>query len=368
MFQLIIRNRFHLTRLCSSPHAMPGSGTRRGLARRLIAACVGFPLIGSVSFAAADVSGQAQSIPAVQTDEELGALLLKVERQISAGHTFLPADDSALNTWPRVVRRALPASPEARGALSDFVSRVRNRAVDEKATGRTDVSIDFTLFEDLATTLLVSAGVTPASSSNSQATTAQPVPEDPIARVPVAEAASAVDRNNIASFDASRPRSTNRPDRTETSPGPAQPQIRDTAAPNASRPIGVADMSARHPEEAAGETAVAIAIPAARQATSAVTAQEQSIAVMYARRGDEMLAIKDISAARKFYEYAANARGARAATALAETYDPAFLIKLGAVGVRPDPALAATWYRRAAALGDPDAEARLYTLSTQTSK
>jgi TPR repeat protein len=89
---------------------------------------------------------------------------------------------------------------------------------------------------------------------------------------------------------------------------------------------------------------------------------------MYARRGDEMLAIKDISAARKFYEYAANSRGARAATALAETYDPAFLIKLGAVGVRPDPALAATWYRRAAALGDPDAEARLYTLSTQTSK
>ncbi len=267
-----------------------------------------------------------------------------------------------------MVRRALPASPEARGTLSDFVSRVRNRAVDEKATGRTDVSINFTLFEDLATTLLVSAGVTPASSSNSQATTAQPVPEDPIARVPVAEAASAVDRNNIASFDASRPRSTNRPDRTETSPGPAQPQIRDTAAPNASPPIGVADMSARHPEAAAGETALAIAIPAARQATSAVTAQEQSIAVMYAGRGDEMLAIKDISAARKFYEYAANARGARAATALAETYDPAFLIKLGAVGVRPDPTLAATWYRRAAALGDPDAEARLYTLSKQTSK
>ena len=230
MFQLIIRNRFYLTRLCSSPHAMPGSGTRRGLARRLIAACVGFPLIGSVPFAAADVSGQAQSIPAVQTGRDQRSLL-KVERQISAGHTFFPADDSALNTWPRVVQRALPASPEARGALSDFVSRVRNRAVDEKATGRTDVSIDFTLFEDLATTLLVNAGVTPASSSNSQATTAQPVPEDPIARVPVAEAASAVDRNNIASFDASRPRSTNRPDRTETSPGPAQPQIPQNSRP-----------------------------------------------------------------------------------------------------------------------------------------
>jgi hypothetical protein len=238
MFQLIFRNRFHLTRLCSGSHTEPGARTRRGLARRLIASCVGFPLIGSVSFAAADVSGQAQSVPAMQTDEELGALLLKVEQQISAGRTFLPADDSALNTWPRVVQRALPASPEARSALSDFVSRVRNRAADEKATGRTDVSIDFTLFGDLATTLLVTAGAAPASSSNSQASTAQPVPEDPIARVPVAEAASGVDHNSIASFDASRPQSTNRPDRTETSPGPAQPQIRDTAAHDASPPTG----------------------------------------------------------------------------------------------------------------------------------
>jgi TPR repeat protein len=89
---------------------------------------------------------------------------------------------------------------------------------------------------------------------------------------------------------------------------------------------------------------------------------------MYVGRGDAMLAIKDISAARKFYEYGANAGSARAATALAETYDPAFVTKLGAVGVRPDPALAATWYRRAAALGDAEAEARLRTLSTQASK
>ncbi len=58
---------------------------------------------------------------------------------------------------------------------------------------------------------------------------------------------------------------------------------------------------------------------------------------MYASRGDAMLAIKDISAARKFYEYAANAGSARAAAALAGTYDPAILINLGAVGVRPDP-------------------------------
>ncbi len=69
-----------------------------------------------------------------------------------------------------------------------------------------------------------------------------------------------------------------------------------------------------------------------------------------------MLAQKDISAARKFYEYAANAGSARAATALARTYDPAFAAQLGELGLRPDPALAAAWYRKAAELGGPPAQ------------
>ena len=125
--------------------------------------------------------------------------------------------------------------------------------------------------------------------------------------------------------------------------------------------MGTADMNAGHPAPAAGKTALAVAIPAARTPT----AQEQWMATMYASRGDEMLAIKDISAARKFYEYAANAGSARAATALAKSYDPAFLTQLGAVGIRPDPALAAAWYGRAVALGDSDAEARLRTQSAK---
>jgi TPR repeat protein len=53
---------------------------------------------------------------------------------------------------------------------------------------------------------------------------------------------------------------------------------------------------------------------------------------------------------------------------LAETYDPAFLNRLGVIGPKPNPALAADWYRRAAALGDRKAEARLLTLATEATK
>lgn len=98
------------------------------------------------------------------------------------------------------------------------------------------------------------------------------------------------------------------------------------------------------------------------------TAQERAAAAALANRGDAMLANKDVVAARAFYEYAANAGSARAAAALAQTYDPAFLDRLGVVGPRPNPEMAAAWYRKAVALGDDSAEARLRTLTADAGK
>ena len=92
------------------------------------------------------------------------------------------------------------------------------------------------------------------------------------------------------------------------------------------------------------------------------------MAEFYAKRGDQMLAIKDVSAAKKLYEAAANAGSVHAAMALARIYDPAFLSQLQIVGLRPDPASAAIWYRKAAALGAPDAEAGLYALGKDATR
>ena len=218
MFQLIFRNQFHSGRFCSDPNAQRGCRNRPGLAWRLIAVCAGFLLMGSTAFAANDVSGEPPAIPAVQADAELGALLLQVEQQISTGHAFSPPDDNALNTWPRVVRRAFPTSPGVRRALADFISRVGSRAAEEKAAGRTDVWIDLTLFEDLATTMLASAGAAPASSSNSQTATSQPMPVDQAAPgPPVAEAAGMANRIDTPSSGAS----------TRPSPSPNLPDLTD---------------------------------------------------------------------------------------------------------------------------------------------
>jgi hypothetical protein len=78
--------------------------------------------------------------------------------------------------------------------------------------------------------------------------------------------------------------------------------------------------------------------------------------------GDMRILEGDIASARLFYERAAAAGDARAALALGNSFNPAFLRRLGVLGMEGDAAAAARWYRRARALGDPDAEKALKTL------
>jgi AAA domain len=69
------------------------------------------------------------------------------------------------------------------------------------------------------------------------------------------------------------------------------------------------------------------------------------------RRGDESLGLGDIQAARLLFERAAASGSGEAALAMAKTFDPRFLAQFGANWILPDPAKAAEWYQRAAALG-----------------
>jgi TPR repeat protein len=84
------------------------------------------------------------------------------------------------------------------------------------------------------------------------------------------------------------------------------------------------------------------------------------------RRGEDFFANGDVAAARLMLQRAAEAGDARAALALATTYDP---ITLGDSGMRSafaDPDMARTWYERAKAFGSPDAPRRLEMLASRT--
>jgi TPR repeat protein len=76
-------------------------------------------------------------------------------------------------------------------------------------------------------------------------------------------------------------------------------------------------------------------------------------------RGQAMLELRDISAARLLFERAAELGSAQGATEAGKTYDPDFLRSVQARGIIASPAQAAAWYRKAAALGDTEAANRL---------
>jgi hypothetical protein len=74
-----------------------------------------------------------------------------------------------------------------------------------------------------------------------------------------------------------------------------------------------------------------------------------------AARGNEMLQAGNLSAARRLCERAMQSGDAHGATCVGKTYDPVVLRQIGALGMQPDPAQAAKWYRQGVIMGDPGA-------------
>ena len=80
-------------------------------------------------------------------------------------------------------------------------------------------------------------------------------------------------------------------------------------------------------------------------------------------QGKQFIAVGDLATARTVLQRAADAGVAAAALALAETYDPAVIAKLGVRGMQGDIDQARRWYERAHELGSNEAAHRLATMA-----
>lgn len=310
-------NQYRPQRITSAGHR-----GRRSLPWGMMALCVGLLATGEASWATDDVSSQQQGTPAVRPDQAVATLLHQAEDDIVAGHSISPQGNNALDIWVRALTTASPTSPGDVRAIADFAADLRNRADLEKTAGRTGISKELIVMSAMADKWLTHA----KAASASREVASRQVPHSVTSRG-----------------------------------GQVVSPATGTAADNAP-PVGTLARTAM------ATTAPVQATSAAQPAMRTPTSPDQLMAELYAKRGDAMLAIKDISAARKFYEYAADAGNARAATAIARTYDPTFLSEWQIVGLKPDPALAASWYRKAAALGDPNAVAWLRTIGASAAR
>jgi TPR repeat protein len=99
--------------------------------------------------------------------------------------------------------------------------------------------------------------------------------------------------------------------------------------------------------------------PAPKSARQPAAPQDRERALRLMKKGDALLEDGDVSAARLFFERAADAGLAEAAMALAATYDKAEIERLKLRGILPDAKEARRWYDRARLLGASGAEARL---------
>jgi hypothetical protein len=107
------------------------------------------------------------------------------------------------------------------------------------------------------------------------------------------------------------------------------------------------------------QPAAAVAAPPASKSVRALDPEEISLLIT---EGEKHIATGDVVTARTIFQRAAQAGDATAALALAATYDPSVLAKLGVMGMGADVEKARNWYRMAESFGSAEAKQRLQLL------
>jgi TPR repeat protein len=185
--------------------------------------------------------------------------------------------------------------------------------------------------------------------------------------------------------DAAPAQPTDAPLTAETKPPRPEPDVGPGPA-GLVQPI--AQIEADHPDASRQQNTATVDLStmAANQMAAATTdaprgAPEQSpgspsagaalaadMVALLVRRGDALLGLGDVSGARLLYERAAAGGDGRGAKGAGKTYDPVFLIGIGARGIKADPVAAANWYRKAIELGDRSAVVRLTQMSQRSAR
>src|SRR6516162_7517230 len=164
------------------------------------------------------------------------------------------------------------------------------------------------------------------------------------------------------------------PVRVETAQLPPTASQANASAPAVSKPPAVPPPIA----VASADTVPVIAAPASTAPPASAAAREpagspppprpndRSVAqvvseevAMLVKRGKDFLADGDIASARLLLRRAAEAGSAEGALTLGTTFDPTMILRLGAIGAKPDMAQARHWYQRAAELGSSAASQQL---------
>jgi hypothetical protein len=143
-------------------------------------------------------------------------------------------------------------------------------------------------------------------------------------------------------------------------PPPDEPPVAAEPAPEPAKPAAV-EKPAKLPKLASlnAQPDLAMAKPAPVPAAEPSGGDDDDLIA----RGDELLSLGDIVAARQLYEFAFDRGQMQAAVALGRTYDPVTFEKLKVRGLTPNPQAALEWYKKAEKAGVKGAQADIEALT-----
>jgi hypothetical protein len=151
------------------------------------------------------------------------------------------------------------------------------------------------------------------------------------------------------------------------------------------RPDEIGDLHLRLPKSASGSSDLRVELMAADgsilagattrldiaadpRAALILRAEESGRVAGLIAHGQKMIEVGYFAGARAYFKRAAEAGSGDAALLLGATYDPEFIDKIGAHGIKPDPKEARGWYERAKQLGVEGADAKLKALREDATK
>ena len=151
------------------------------------------------------------------------------------------------------------------------------------------------------------------------------------------------------------------------------------------RPDEIGDLRLRLPKSASGSSDLRVELMAADgsilagattrldiaadpRAALILRAEESGRVAGLIAHGQKMIEVGYFAGARAYFKRAAEAGSGDAALLLGATYDPEFIDKIGAHGIKPDPKEARGWYDRAKQLGVEGADAKLKALKEDATK
>jgi hypothetical protein len=231
-------------------------------------------------------------IAAPASRSEMARLVSRLEKEIMEGRILDPPDDNAHSTFQKIGALIPSASETDLQIVFDIRKRFRTLAQTLEADGKLEQAHRLSAAAEMPALEAAGLGKSQAGSANSATLGTKPAPNpDGVGASPVVP--------------------------SPNTPAPRSPAVSAQADP-------------REPGTSSGEETLL-------------------------QRARAMSARGDLAAARLLYIHAAADGSAAAATGAGKTYDPVCLARSGAKGLQPDPNLAAIWYRKAVALGDPEA-------------